>query len=201
MRSTAIYIFAILLLCSFRSDDGISQDQFKSIKKHLGKTTKVKYDRFEQRLLLTSPKPMTSTLAGTTTIDSYFFLFKDGHLGPRRFRLKWVGSSWLFIDEVTFLVGYGKSEQRPYKITFDHNDVQRDVLSGGSVSEKIDIPFNHDIISLLDDVMNTEKNEPVAIKISGKNEYITTATWTGKFKKMLNPIDDAYDYLANKKYK
>lgn len=192
----------VAISLSFTSSVNIDINKFKSIKKSLSKTVSVKHDKFEKLMWINSKKPTRSIYAGSTTIIESYFMFKqDETIGKKRFRLKHTASKWLFIESITFLVGKGNTEQRNYKLNLSDSDVDREVLSGGTVYEKVDIPFNSTIESFFNDVLNTEKNEPVAIKITGKSKYRTTATWTGKLKKMANPVFDAHDYLTQKKYK
>ena len=103
-------------------------------------------------------------------------------------------------DEISFLVGSKNEEQKVYKIQVDYDDRQTEVISGG-IYEKIDIPFTKEIEALFEDIMSREKSAPINYKLSGESTYATTANWTGKFKKMAQPVYEAFEYLLLDEYK
>lgn len=186
------------LFCQFTTED------FTAIKKNLKggffKGAGGYYDKI-QKIYWIESKSYTTGSTKNISMNFYFGLEKkDGKLTklPTRVKLKYISSSWLFIDELSFSYAILKDTDNLDKasVTQTISSPVRDVLSGGTISEKIDEVLTFDMHTFIKDIIDNPRW--LDCRISGDSSYehfVITKRYLKKKYKFFFEIEKLYSNL------
>jgi|GEM_PF-1532718 len=124
--------------------DLLSKDDLKGLNRD--------YDKFQKKTFIKIKSNTSSALAPFLIIDDQDRLFLN-------LRVNYNGPDWIFMDQMTVLIG-----SETYNYIFN-NQSERDVKSGGNVSERIFEPVNKELFDILDHIAGTE--DTVSIRLHG----------------------------------
>lgn len=154
----------------------LTDSELTEMKNALSKV-KMRYDEFKQITWY--------HLYGFIPYRMYLYIAQRDNEQWLRLHLEHSGSDWLFFDEA-----YISQDGVISKITFDKNSDKKNDVSGGRVTEAIDIKITEELLSNLR-LLNLAKE--VKIRMSGKRSRTITLT-----KAEINAINTmilAYDGL------
>ena len=131
----------------------------------------------------------------------YFGFSDDGTLTPLRLKFTYSSSSWLFIDKIRIFTGSRKKGTlKVYEFNIDRSDISRDVQSGGTIKEIIDMSLPDGLVEVLDRIVLSEKNIFVSIELHG-DKYTTGGCWASSYKSSYKEARDARQLIVNKRSK
>lgn len=191
-------ILVVVILCSFTPlQDTIPWKELKALRKEV----KDKYDvrsKYSSGQQLTWFSSKEKSVGSAENFKFYFGFSDNKEIMTTRFKYYYSASNWLFIDELKILIGSRKKNNlRVYEFKVDRDYVERKVLSGGGISETIDMPIPSGLQEFLNDVLAEEKNLPIIVELHG-DKYTTGGTWASQWKNSYSSIKKAKKFIEEK---
>jgi hypothetical protein len=187
-------VIFLFLSCPIYSQE--KKVDFKALRKEKPSGLKFKYDQFEGiAWISTGRKPYTiSSILGTSTtlyLEWYFGIKNNGEVTPKRMRVRYIGSDWMFGDGMAFICGTPKqirmNEVTPFSI--DLTDRKGEVHST-VVWEEFDNVCGDGCQKLLS--YYYEGGKYTRVRYSG-DKYLEFSTLGGKMPAAIKLFEDYYN--------
>ncbi len=190
--------FIAISLTTF-SQELITKEDIKRLKKLLPKELKIKVDYIEREIWVKTPRITTTGKLGLMdtpdrTHEFYFRVTKnkDGtwDRAGLRYKFSYYASSWLWMESMMILCAPTNKETRKgigvkFELKFRSEDIVTKVEGNATISEKVDMYNNPQIEKWVRHIAET--GDFTRIRVSGKNKYIDEAI----FRKALTPYATA----------
>lgn len=121
----------------------------------------VRYDEFEGVSFYQHKIAFQSLVDMSKPVELY--IVKRQIAKGMRIRFQYYGGSWIFFEQATILNNNG----RRIEFTFRSYDKETTVISGGLVSEIIDLPFSEEDIKIMENMLISAEPK-IKVRLSGK---------------------------------
>ena len=194
-------LIGMFIVCLTIAHGVAAQVSVKRLKSEKPSILTLKYDKFDQiAWISTGDLPLGKSIYDTDTkltADVYFGIKNDGSVTKLRVKFKYVGNSWLFLEELIFLCGKSKevrnNEVNPIKINLSGDpEPYRKVSGGGHIKEVYDLSMGTDHPWIL---YYVNGGKFTATKASGTESYLNFASFGIKLSKN---VPEIYNYYKTK---